>query len=306
MNCSSTTRCLNPRISKWEDEFFCFNCFQSFKKEENETPERVNRYQCCSNPNIYFNDQHDICLNCGSIHQKITNELTYMEGDKYQTVLHKSTKVHVPYRYLKFKFPEIKYTEIYDFILNGIRLIQDQYNLKRKPYTKYVPFLYNFYRNNMRDIPEIKEFNTNKDLIIEKNIIDKLFELLNIQPTDIQITNIQANNITNKPVNDDEILKKYYYFNKSKNQYFKKKRYCQFNHCYKIANFMEGNNIKFCKEHSKHGININDLSTVTKCQFKNCKKNTKIDYCSSHKYKCIDDECETRIMKTKSYCEIHK
>ena len=32
MNCSATTSCSNPKISKWEDEFFCFNCYDVLKK----------------------------------------------------------------------------------------------------------------------------------------------------------------------------------------------------------------------------------------------------------------------------------
>ena len=235
------------------------------------------------------------------------NELSYLENDEYQTnVLYKSKKVHVPYNYLNHNFPEIKYEMIYDFILNAIQFIQDYYNLKRKPYTKYVPFLYNFYRNNMRDVPEIKHFTINKDLIIEQNIIDRLYELLNTNPNDIKSTNIQPNNIIKKPTNDEEILKNFYYFNKSKNQYFKKKRFCQFNHCYEIGNFKESN-IKYCKDHTNNGININDLSTVSKqCHYDNCKKTTKAIYCSNHKYKCLDNECDIRIMKNNSYCKFHK
>ena len=305
MNCSATTKCSNPKISKMGDEFFCFNCFQSFIKDENTTPERVNIYQCCENPNIHFGDQNDVCISCGTIHQKIINELPYMEGNEYQTVLHKSKKVHVPYKYLKFNYPEIKYEQIYDFILNAIQFIQDYYNLKRKPYSRYVSFLYNFYKHNKRDVPEIEHFISKKDLILDQNIIDRLYELLNTKPNNNKISNIKPNNITKKPTNDEEILKRYYYFNKSKNQYFKKKRYSQFNHCYKVGNFMEGY-VKFCNEHTNNGVNINDKSTVSRCKYKNCKKTTKTDYCANHKHKCIDNECEIRIMKNDSYCKIHK
>ena len=73
MECSAKTRCSNPKISKWENEFFCFNCYQSFKKEENTTPERVNIYQCCETHDIYFGDLNDVCINCGTIHQKMLN-----------------------------------------------------------------------------------------------------------------------------------------------------------------------------------------------------------------------------------------
>ena len=306
MECSAKTRCSNPKISKWENEFFCFNCYQSFKKDENTTPERVNIYQCCEIPNIHFGDLNDVCINCGTIHEKMINELPYLENDEYQTnVLHKSKKVHVPYQYLRMNFPEIIFTEIYDFIQNSIEFIKNHYNLSRRPYTKYVPFLYNFYKNNKPNIPNIPHFNIEKDLIVDQNIIDRLYELLDAKPNNNKISNIKPNNFTKKPTNDEEILKRYYYFNKSKNQYFKKKRYCQFNHCYKIGNFMEHNQ-KFCKDHTNNGVNINDKSTVLKCKFKNCKRNTKTDYCANHKHKCIDNECDTRIMKNDSYCKIHK
>ena len=306
MNCSSMTQCSNPKISKMEDEFFCFNCYQNFKKDENDQPERVNPYQCCEKPDIHFGDLNDVCINCGTIHQKIINELPYLENDEYQTnVLHKSKKIHVPYQYLRFNYPEIKYTEIFDFIQNAIDFIKNHYNLSRRPYSKYTPFLYNFYRLNKQNIPEIKHFNKNKDLIVDKNILDRLYELLDAKPNKNQILNIKSSNISKKPTTNEEDLAKYYYFNKSKNQYFKKKRYCQFNHCYKIGNFKEFNQT-FCKEHTNKGININDKTLVHKCEYNNCKKNTKTDYCSNHKYKCLDNDCDIRIMKKDSYCKIHK
>ena len=245
-------------------------------------------------------------MNCGTIHQKIINELPYLENDEYQTnVLHKSKKVHIPYQYLRMNYPEIKYTEIFDFIQNAIDFIKNHYNLSRRPYSKYTPFLYNFYRLNKKNIPEIKHFNKNKDLIVDKNILDRLYELLDAKPNKNQILNIKSSNISKKPTTNEEDLAKYYYFNKSKNQYFKKKRYCQFNHCYKIGNFQEGD-FKFCKEHTNNGVNINDKTLVQKCIYKNCKKNTKYDYCNSHKYKCVDNDCDIRIMKNNSYCKIHR
>ena len=45
--------------------------------------------------------------------------------------------------------------KIYNFILEAIQFIQDFYKLKRKPFTKYVPYLYNFYRENNESIPNI-------------------------------------------------------------------------------------------------------------------------------------------------------
>ena len=310
--CSATSSCSNPKISKIGDEFFCLNCFELIikdkkdEKDENVTPERVNIYQCCETPDIHFGDLNDVCMNCGSIYEKMLNELSYMENDEYQTnVLTKIKKVHVPYQYLRMNYPEIKYTEIYDFIQNSIDFIKTHCKLSRRPYAKYVPFLYNFYRLNKKNIPEIKHFNKDKDLIVDKDILAKLYELLNIKANDKQISNIKSSNITKKPTSNEEDLAKYYYFNESKNQYFKKKRYCQFNKCYKIGNFQKGN-IKYCKEHSNNGVNINDKSTVTKCKYKDCKKTTKTDYCANHKHKCIDNECDIRIMKIDSYCKIHK
>ena len=199
-------------------------------------------------------------------------------------------------------FPEIKYTQIFDFIQNAIDFIKNHYNLSRRPYSKYTPFLYNFYRLNKKNIPNITHFNSNKDLIVDKNILDKLYELLDAKPNKNQILNIKPNNFTKKPTTNEADLKRYYYFNKSKNQYFKKQRYCQFNHCYKIANFLEAN-IKFCKDHTSNGTNINDKSSSLKCKFRNCKKTTKTEFCNSHKYKCIDNECDIRIMKNDSYCK---
>ena len=309
MNCSVSTRCSNPKISKMGDEFFCFNCFESFKKEEKKEEKdyknlkKVNPYQCCESPDIQFKDQNDVCMNCGSIYEKMLNELSYMENDEYQTnVLTKSKKVHVPYKYLRMNYPKIKYSEIYDFIQKAIDIIKTEYNLSRRPYSKYVPFLYNFYKNNKPNILNIPHFNTNKDLILDQNIINKLYELLNIKPKNNQISNIKPSNITKKPTTNKEDLAKYYYFNKSKNQYIKNKRYCQYTDCYKIGNFQEGN-IKYCKEHSNNGVNINDKSIVQKCRYTNCKRNTKYTYCTSHKYKCIDNECDIRIMKNDSYCK---
>ena len=308
MNCSATSSCKSQKISKMGDKFFCFNCFESFKKEEKKEKDyknlkKVNPYQCCNKQDIQFGDLNDVCISCGTIHEKMMNELDFMENDEYQTnVLTKSKKIHVPYKYLRMNYPEIKYTEIYDFIQNSIDFIKTHYNLSRRPYAKYVKFLYNFYKDNKPNIPNIPHFNTNKDLIVDQNILDRLYELLDAKPNKNKISNIKPNNITKKPTTNQKDLIKYYNFNKSKNQYFKKKRYCQFNHCYKIGNYKEFNQT-FCKEHTNNGVNINDKSTVSKCKFKNCKKTTKYDYCSNHKYKCNSNGCDTRIMKNNSYCK---
>ena len=149
-------------------------------------------------------------------------------------------------------------------------------------------------------------------MILDQKIIDKLNEL-HSKYSGNKINNVSKNiksdNINNKPVDDEEILNKYYYFNKSKNQYFKKTRYFQFDNCYKIGNFKDNNNKHYCKQHSNNNVvNINNKSKVIKCNYDNCKKNIKSDkkYYQNHKYKCSDNECDIRIMKNNFYCKLHK
>ena len=280
---------------------FVFNCYGSFKKsEEKSIKNKINKYNCCENPNIIFGDTNDICMSCGTIHQKIVNETPYLEDDQYQTnVMYTAKKVHIPYKYLKKTYPEIEYERVYDFILNSIQIIQDHYKLKRKPFGKYVPILYNFYKQFDQSIPIINKFKNN-DIILEKEITDKIYKLLYLDPnTDTNY--IKTNQKDNKPVDDEDILKKYYYFNKTKNKYFKRNMYCQFNKCFKKGHFKnEKNNKNYCKQHS------NDKFVLKSCKYNNCKKNTFNEYCQSHKYKCEDNECNTRIMKTNSYCKIHR
>ena len=132
---------------------------------------------CCGNMNI---SPDGICINCGTMHQIFTNKLDHQENDAYQTnVLYEIKKFHNPYKYLKKSYPEINNDKIYDFILESIQFIQDFYKLKRKPFGKYVPYLYNYYRENNTNIPIINKFKTDKNLILEKEIIDKLTELSN-------------------------------------------------------------------------------------------------------------------------------
>ena len=305
--CSINSRCENPTIVETDDEKFCFNCYESFKKsEEKPIKTKINKYDCCENPNILFGDVHDICMSCGVIHQKMVNELPYLENDQYESnVLYKAKKVHIPYKYLKKNYPEIKYERVYDFILNAIQIIQDHYKLKRKPFNKYIPNLYNFYREFDPEIPIIEKFKNN-NIILEKEITDKLYKLLYIDP------NTDSNNIKTylkniKPVDDETILKKYYYFNKSKNEYFKRNKYCQFNKCFKMGNYKNENNSKYyCKDHSNDKINIHSKIVIKKCKYNNCKKNTIDKYCQNHKFKCTNNECDLRIMKNDSYCKNHR
>ena len=115
-------------------------------------------------------------------------------------------------------------------------------------------------------------------MILEKELINKLNKL----------TNNKNKSKIIKPKNDETFDEKYYHFNKSKNEYFKKSKYCSFNDCIKIANFKDNtNNKKYCKSHSNNDvINVNNRINFTKCKCDNCKKSTKHNYCQNHKFKC--------------------
>ena len=283
------TCCVNPNITKLnEDYYVCLNCLFASPITDKKSDE------CCDNPNI---NSEGICISCGSIHQIFTNKLEFQENDAYQTnILYKIKKVHNPYKYLKKNYPQIKNEKIYNFILETIQFIQDFYKLKRKPFTKYVPYLYNFYRENNKSIPNL--FKTDKDLILEKEIIDKLDEL----------TNNKNKSKVIKQKNDKIFDEKYYYFNKSKNDYFKKLRYCSYKDCIKIANFKDNlTNKKYCKIHSNDNVvNINNKINFAKCKYNNCKKNTKVDYCQNHRYKCKKKNCNIRILTKNYFCSKHK
>ena len=156
--------------------------------------------------------------------------------------------------------------------------------------------MYNFYTENDETIPN--KFKTDKNLILEKEIIDKLNELIN---------NKNKSKII-KQKNDKTFDNKYYYFNKSKNDYFKKLRYCSFNDCLKIANFKDSlTNKKYCKTHSNNDVvNINNKINFTKCKYDNCKKNTKSNYCQNHKFKCNKNNCNIRILTENYFCSKHR
>ena len=203
----------------------------------------------CHNSSLNFKG---ICILCGTENQIYTNRLDY-QGNVI--------KDHNPYKYFKKKYPEINNEKIYNFIFKSIQFIQEYYKLKRKPFTKYVPYLYNYYRENNKNIPNL--FKTN-NLILEKEIIEKLNELSN---------NKNKSNIIKPKIDVKKIDEKYYYFNKSKNEYFKKLRYCSFDDCLKIGNFKDSSNKKYCKMHSNNNaININNKSIFNNCKYENCKK----------------------------------
>ena len=279
--------CVNPNITKLNEEYHvCLNCLFSAPITDKKSDD------CCDNPNI---NSDGICISCGTIHQIFTNKLEFQENDAYQTnVLYKIKKVHNPYKYLKKNYPQIKNEKIYDFILESIQIIQDFYKLKRKPFGKYVPYLYNFYRENDKSLPNI--FKIDKDLILEKEIIDELNKL----------TNNKNKSKIIKPKNDKIFDEKYYYFNKSKNDYFKKLRYCSYNDCLKIANFKD-NNKKYCKTHSNNNVvNINNKSNIKKCKYNDCKKSTTNIYCQNHKFQCIKKNCNMRILTENYFCSKHR
>ena len=231
------TCCDNPDIKKINDHYVCLNCISSTPIIDKKSDD------CCKNPNI---NSKGICINCATIHLKFKIELEFQKNDSYQTnVLYKIKKVHNPYKYLKKNYSEINNVMIFDFILESIQFIQDFYKLKRKPFTKYVPYLYNYYRENDESLPDI--FKTDKALILDKEIIDKLEELTNNKNKSKFIKEKKNKIIDNK----------YYYYNKSKNEYFKKSRYCQYNECYKIGNFKDGWNDKnYCKKHIDNNADV--------------------------------------------------
>ena len=281
------TCCVNPNIKNLNKEYHvCLNCLFFTPITDKKSDD------CCNNPNI---NSDGICISCGTIHQIFINKLEFQENDAYQTnVLYKVKKVHNPYKYLKKNYPQIKDEKIYDFIFESIEFIQDFYKLKRKPFGKYIPYLYNFYRENDKSLPNL--FKTDKNLILEKEIIDELNKL----------TNNKNKSKIIKPKNDKIFDEKYYYFNKSKNDYFKKLRYCSYNDCLKIANFKD-NNKKYCKTHSNDNVvNINNKANIKKCKYDNCKKSTKNNYCQNHKFQCKKNNCNIRILKENYFCSNHR
>ena len=284
------TCCVNPNITKLNKDYYvCLNCLFTSPITDKKSDD------CCDNPNI---SSKGICISCGTINQIYINKLEFQENDAYQTnVLYKIKKVHNPYKYLKKNYPQIKDKKIYDFILESIQIIQDFYKLKRKPFSKYVPYLYNFYRENDKSLPNI--FKTDKDLILEKEIINELNKL----------TNNKNKSKIIKQKNDEIFDEKYYYSNKSKNDYFKKLKYCSFNDCLKIANFKDNlTNKKYCKTHSNNNnvVNINDKSNIKKCKYNDCKKSTTNIYCQNHKFKCIKKNCNIRILTENYFCSKHR
>ena len=301
MSCSENSYCSNPNIINTDDELFCFNCYSSFKKNRNiSKPVQVNKYQCCDDVNILFQDDYDIRVNCYTIHEKFLDKPTYLENDEFQTnILYKQKKIYLPYKYLKKMYPQIKLTVIYDFIMESIDEIKNFYNLKERPFKTYVPYLYNYYQMKNKNTPIINSFK--KELYLEEELINKIKEIHKkySDSDDNENSNIK------ELVIDDQPKNKYYYFNKSKNKYLKIYKYCQFEDCLKIGNF-KYNNLRCCKKHAENSININNKTVSKKCDYNNCKKNAIDKYCQNHKYKCVDHERDIRIMKDNSYCKIHR
>ena len=303
MSCSETSYCSNPNIINTDDNLFCLNCYASFKKDKNISKTvQVNKYQCCDDVNILFQDDYDICVNCYTIHEKFVDTPTYLENDEFQTnILYKTKKVHLPYKYLQKNYPQIKSTVVYDFIMESIDEIKNFYNLKERPFKTYVPYLYNYYQMKNKNIPIINSFKKEKDLFLEKELLKKINEIHNKYSDSVD----EIETIIKELVIDDQPSNKYYYFNKTKNKYIKKNRYCQFDDCLKIGNF-KFNKLNYCKTHAENSININNKTISKKCDYNNCKKNVIDKYCQNHKYKCVDQECDIRIMKDNSHCKIHR
>ena len=200
-------------------------------------------------------------------------------------------------------YPQIKKSVIYDFIMESIDEIKKFYNLKERPFKKYVGYLYNYYQMKNKNIPNIPEFKKEKDLFIEEELLNKINEIHNKYSDnfDEEIeTLIQELVIDNQPSNI------YYYFNKSKNKYIKRNKYCQFEDCLKIGNFKKEDNLRYCKQHSTDSVNINNKKVSKNCEYNNCKRKTTNKYCQNHKYKCVDNECNIRIMRDNFYCKFHR
>ena len=173
MSCSENSFCSNPNIINTDDNLFCLNCYASFKKAKNNSkPVYVDKYHCCSDVNILYEDNYDICMNCGAIHEKFTDKPIYLENDEFITnILYQTKKVYLPYKYLQKSYPQIKKSVIYDFIMESIDEIKKFYNLKERPFKKYVGYLNNYYQMKNKNIPNIPEFKKEKDLFIEEEII---------------------------------------------------------------------------------------------------------------------------------------
>ena len=234
--------CDNPNIKKIQNLYVCLNCISSTPIIDKKSDD------CCNNPNI---NSKGICINCATIHLKFKIELEFKENNAYE-YLFKIKKVHNPYKYLKKNYPKINNIMIFEFILESIQFIQDFYKLKRKPLRKYVPYLYNYYRENDESLPDI--FKTDKALILDKEIIDKLEELTNNKNKSKFIKEKKNKIIDNK----------YYYFNKSKNEYIKRLRYCSYNDCLKIGNFKDNStNKKYCKNHIDDKASIININKPT-------------------------------------------
>ena len=173
MSCSVTSYCSNPNIINTDDALFCLNCYESFKKDKNiSKPVQVNKYQCCNDVNILYEDNYDVCVNCGTMHEKYIETSTYLENDKFITnILHQTKKVYLPYKYLQEIYPEIKSSVIYDFIMESIDEIKNFYNLKERRFKTYVPYLYNYYQMKNENIPIINSFKKEKRFIFRRRII---------------------------------------------------------------------------------------------------------------------------------------
>ena len=138
MSCSETSFCSNPNIINTDDNLFCLNCYVNFKKDKNiSKPVKYDKFQCCNDINILYQDNYDVCVDCGTIHEKFVDTNTYLENDEFITnILHQTKKNYLPYKYLQKIYPQIKSFVIYDFIIESIDEIKKFYNLKERPFKK--------------------------------------------------------------------------------------------------------------------------------------------------------------------------
>ena len=78
------------------------------------------------------------------------------------------------------------------------------------------------------NIPIIDDFKKGKDLFLEEKLLKKINEILNKYSDSVDN---EIETLIKELVIDDKPSNKYYYFNKSKNKYLKKHKYCQFEDC---------------------------------------------------------------------------
>ena len=173
--------------------------------------------------------------------------------------------------------------------MESIDEIKKFHNLRDRPFKRYVPYLYNYYQIKNKNIPSIPEFKKEKFLILEKDLLNKINEIYIKYSKSVDDNDVNETLIKELVIDDEKANNKYHYFNKSKNEYIKIFKYCQFEDCIKIGNFTVDKK-DIVKKHSNDlSVNKNTKTVSKKCNYNNCKRNViKTKYCQNHKFKCED------------------